>query len=165
MRWTQRIAARSSAIGYYINEFTNWGIDYLKIDFLTHASLEGVHYDTNVVTGMQAYNVAMQNIYNTVGNRMFISESIAPLFPYQYGHSRRIACDAGASRSIAKHRITLEFQSPTAGGSTGSTTFNDPDLMVFDGPTTNENQSRLISGAITGLFLNGDSYLEFHEPK
>ncbi len=30
--------------------------------------------------------------------------------------------------------------------------------MVFQGPTTNENQSRLISGVITGLFLDGDSF-------
>jgi hypothetical protein len=29
--------------------------------------------------------------------------------------------------------------------------------MVFSGPTTNENQSRLISCAITGVFLDGDS--------
>ncbi|MGH7990903.1 MAG: hypothetical protein ACREDS_12035, partial [Limisphaerales bacterium] len=34
--------------------------------------------------------------------------------------------------------------------------FNDPDLMVFDnGPDFNENQSRLINCAITGVFLNG----------
>jgi hypothetical protein len=36
--------------------------------------------------------------------------------------------------------------------------FNDPDIMVFNGygATTNENQSRLISGAVTGIFLDGD---------
>ena len=88
---------------------------------------------------------------------MFISESIAPLFPYQYAHSRRIACDAEAS-TIANTRYTLN--SVTYGWWLDRLySFNDPDLMVFDGPTTNENQSRLISGAITGLFLNGDSFL------
>ena len=145
-------------VNYYLNEFMNWGVDYLKLDFLTHASLEGVHYDTNVVTGMQAYNAGMQSIYNTVGNRMFISESIAPLFPYQYGHSRRIACDAGAS-GIGNTEYTLN--SVTYGWWLDRLyAFNDPDVMVFDGLTTNENQSRLISAAITGLFLNGDSYLD-----
>jgi len=34
--------------------------------------------------------------------------------------------------------------------------FNDPDALVFDnGPDTNEDQSRLINGVITGVFLNG----------
>jgi hypothetical protein len=35
---------------------------------------------------------------------------------------------------------------------------NDPDAMVFYGygATTNENQSRLINAAVTGLFLDGD---------
>ena len=145
-------------VSYYINEFTNWGIDYLKIDFLTHAALEGVHYNTNIVTGIQAYNVGLQYIYNLIGGKVFISESIAPLFPYQYGHSRRIACDAEASK-IANTAYTLN--SVTYGWWLDRLyCFNDPDIMVFDGPTTNENQSRLISGAITGLFLNGDSFLD-----
>ncbi len=145
-------------VSYYLNEFMNWGIDYLKLDFLTHASLEGVHYNTNVVTGIQAYNLGMQYIYNVVGNRMFINESIAPLFPYQYAHSRRIACDAGTS-TIGNTAYTLN--SVTYGWWLDRLyAFNDPDVMVFDGPTTNENQSRLISGAITGIFLNGDSYLD-----
>ena len=35
--------------------------------------------------------------------------------------------------------------------------FNDPDMMEFAKATTNENQSRLISGTVSGtLFLNGD---------
>jgi hypothetical protein len=34
---------------------------------------------------------------------------------------------------------------------------NDPDIMVFgNGATTNEAQGRLISGAVTGMLLNGD---------
>jgi hypothetical protein len=84
-------------INYYLNLFTNDGFDYVKIDFLSHGALEGVHYATNITTGIQAYNLGMQYIYNRIHGRMFISESIAPLFPYQYGHSRRIACDAETS--------------------------------------------------------------------
>jgi len=138
-----------------MNQIMGYGIDYLKIDFLSHGSLEGVHYDTNAVTGIQAYNEGMQYLYNLARN-VFISESIAPLFPYQYGHSRRIACDAEASK-IANTAYTLN--SVTYGWWLDRLySFNDPDIMVFDGPTTNENQSRLISGAITGLFLDGDSF-------
>ena len=84
---------------YYINYFKSHGFDYLKLDFLTHGALEGVHYDTNVTTGIQAYNQGMQYLVQQNNGRMFLSESIAPIFPYQYAHSRRIYCDAATSIS------------------------------------------------------------------
>ena len=130
------------------------GFDYLKADFLSHGALEGVHYDTHVTTGIEAYNQGMQFVLNAVNGNMFISESIAPLFPYQYGDSRRIACDAYTS-FIANTEYTMN--SVTYGWwLDGLYAFNDPDFMVFDnGPDGNEDQSRLINCAITGVFLNG----------
>ena len=132
---------------------TDWGVDYIKTDFLSHGAMEGVHYDTNVTTGIEAYNIGMQYINDQVNGTMFISESIAPLFPYQYGHSRRIACDAEASY-IANTEYTLN--SVSYGWWLDLLyTFNDPDIMVFGGgPTTNENQSRLISGSHHGPFFS-----------
>jgi autotransporter-associated beta strand protein len=141
---------------YYVNLFINWGFDYVKLDFLSHGALEGVHYDTNVTTGIQAYNQGMQYVLNLINGRMFISESIAPLFPYQYGHSRRIACDAQNSL-ISNTEYTMN--SVNYGWWLDNLyQFNDPDIMVFNGygATTNENQSRLINGAVTGVFLDGD---------
>jgi hypothetical protein len=143
-------------INYYIDEFRSWGFDYIKLDFLTHGALEGVHYDTNVTTGMEAYTEGMRYLTNQINGSMFISESIAPIFPYQYAHSRRIACDAYTSY-INNTQYTLNSVS-YGWWLDGLYTFNDPDILVFQGPTTNENQSRLICGAITGLFLNGDSF-------
>jgi alpha-galactosidase len=142
-------------IDYYVNLFTNYGFDYIKLDFLSHGALEGVHYDTNVTTGIQAYNQGMEYVLNAINGRMFVSESIAPLFPYQYAHSRRIACDAQTSR-IADTEYTMN--SVSYGWWLDQLyQFNDPDIMVFgNGADTNEAQSRLISGAITGVFLNGD---------
>lgn len=140
---------------YYINLFTNYGFDYVKLDFLSHGALEGIHHDTNVTTGIQAYNQGMLYVLNRINGRMFISESIAPLFPYQYAHSRRIACDAQTSR-VGDTEYTMN--SVSYGWWLNSVyTFNDPDIMVFgNGADTNENQSRLISGAVTGLYLDGD---------
>ncbi len=141
---------------YNINLFTNWGFDYVKLDFLSHGALEGVHYDTNITTGIQAYNEGMSNVLSQINGRMFVSESIAPLFPYQYGHSRRIACDAETSL-IGNTSYTMN--SVTYGWWLDDLyQFNDPDIMVFNGygATTNENQSRLINAAVTGLFLDGD---------
>jgi len=148
--------ATKQCINYYINEFTNWGFDYVKLDFLSHGALEGVHYDKTVTTGIQAYNQGMQYVLNAINGRMFISESIAPLFPYKYGHSRRIACDAETSL-ISNTEYTMNSVS-YGWWLDDLYQFNDPDIMVFNGygATTNENQSRLINCAVTGVFLDGD---------
>lgn len=143
-------------IDYYLYWFQTWGFDYVKLDFLSLASLEGVHYNTNVTTGIEAYNNGMQYLANEIGGAMFMSESIAPIFPYQYAQSRRIACDAEQSE-IGNTEYTMNAASCGWWISGRLYAFNDPDLLVFDnGPDTNEVQSRLINGAITGLFLNGN---------
>ena len=148
------IRERRLSILNQISSFIADGFDYLKVDFLSHGALEGVHYDTNVTTGIEAYNQGMQFLLNQVAGKMFISESIAPLFPYQYGDSRRIACDAYTSL-ISNTEYTMN--SVTYGWWLDDLyPFNDPDFMVFDnGPNSNEDQSRLINCAITGVFLNG----------
>ena len=68
-------------IDYYTSWFKNWGFDYVKMDFLSLGALEGVHTIRAVTTGIQAYNEGMQYLLNDLGGTMFISESIAPLFP------------------------------------------------------------------------------------
>ena len=147
--------ATRQRIDYYVNQFTNYGFDYVKLDFLSHGALEGVHYDPKVTTGIQAYNQGMQYVLNAIAGRMFISESIAPLFPYQYGHSRRISCDAETSL-IANTEYVMNSVS-YGWWLDGLYQFNDPDIMVFgNGADTNEMQSRLISGMVTGLMLDGD---------
>ena len=75
---------------YYINYFASRGFDFLKLDFLTHGALEGVHFDTNAVTGIQGYSQGMQYLVSQNNGRMFLSEAISPIFPYQYAHARRI---------------------------------------------------------------------------
>jgi autotransporter-associated beta strand protein len=144
-------------INYFINLYTNWGFDYIKMDFLSHGTFEGVHYDTNVTTGIEAYNQGMQYVLNAINGRMFISESIAPLFPYQYAHSRRISCDA--QNSLIANTAYVMNSTSYGWWLDNLYQFNDPDVMVFNGygATTNENQSRLISGAVTGLMLDGDA--------
>ena len=142
-------------VDYYVNQFIRQGFEYIKLDFLSHGAMEGVHYDPTVTTGIQAYNQGMLYLGNQLNGRMFISASIAPLFPYNYAHSRRIACDT--SHSIAD--TAYEMQSVSYGWWVSGRLyqFNDPDLMQFAGANANENQSRLISAAVSGtLFLNSD---------
>jgi len=141
-------------IDYYANLFVASGFDYLKLDFLSHGALEGVHFDTNVTTGIQAYNQGMRYLLRQIGGRMFIDESIAPIFPYQYAHARRISCDAFYSIADAEY----EMQSVNYGWWMSGRLYEyiDPDQLVFAGGDVNENQSRLVSGAVTGIFLDGD---------
>jgi alpha-galactosidase len=142
-------------IQYQIGQFTGYGFDYVKLDFLSHGSLEGVHYDPAITTGIEAFNEGMKYLLSQINGTMFISESIAPIFPYQYGNSRRIACDAYTS-FISNTEYTMNSVSGGWWMSGRLYQYNDPDDLVFDnGPTTNEAQSRLINGAVTGLFLNG----------
>jgi len=140
---------------HYLDYFKSRGFDYLKLDFLTHGALEGVHYDTNVMTGIQAYNQGMAHLVALNAGRMFLSESIAPIFPYQYAHARRIYCDTAASI----HDTMRTMQAVTYGWWINDRLyrFSDPDLMRFSGVTANENQSRLINCAVAGtVFLNSD---------
>jgi len=142
-------------INYYIGYFKDRGFDYLKLDFLSHGAMEGRHYDTNVMTGIQAYNQGMQHLVAHNNGRMFLNESIAPIFPYQYAHSRRVACDTSGTISDT----AFEMESVSYGWWIGGRLyqFNDPDIMKFAGVTANENLSRLISCAASGtVFLNGD---------
>ncbi|HEX7652199.1 MAG TPA: autotransporter-associated beta strand repeat-containing protein, partial [Verrucomicrobiae bacterium] len=140
---------------YVMNYFASHGFDLVKIDFLSEGAVEGVHYDTNVTTGIQAYNQAMQYILNENAGRMFLSESIAPIFPYQYAHSRRIYCDAAGN--INDTMNTMQAVNYGWWLNDRLYQFNDPDMMKFAGVTANENQSRLINCVISGtVLLNSD---------
>ena len=140
---------------YYMNFFKSRGFDFLKLDFLTHGAMEGVHHDTNITTGIQGYNQGMQYLVTQNNGRMFLSESIAPIFPYQYAHSRRIYCDTAAS--IDDTEATMQAVNYGWWINGRLYQFSDPDMMKFSGAAANENQSRMINCAVAGtVFLNSD---------
>ena len=152
--------AIKARVDYFIDEFKAWGFDYVKLDFLTHGALEStVRADPTVTTGIAAYNQGMQYLVNRVGGSMFLSESIAPLFPYQYAHARRVSCDTfGAATG---NNASAEYEMNSAGYGWWMNaklyTFNDPDLLVFQGFTAADNRVRLASGVVSGtLMLDGD---------
>lgn len=80
-------------IGRQIRQARQMGFDYFKLDFLSAGAMEGRHHDPEIHSGIEAYNRAMRFIVQAVGPDKFISLSIAPMFPSQYGHSRRVSCD------------------------------------------------------------------------
>jgi hypothetical protein len=166
-------------IDYYINKFKTMGFDYLKLDFLIHGALEGgsnngVFYDTTVHTGTQAYSQAMKRLYTDVGTSMLIDESIAPLFPYQYAHTRRVAGDTYGSIEDTKREMASASYGWWMAGRIYN--WNDPDEMLLEGTetpsgattavpfTANENKSRVTSGAVAGFMLNGDDVTDVGAP-
>ncbi|MBX7099095.1 MAG: hypothetical protein K1X89_15400 [Myxococcaceae bacterium] len=76
-----------------VDEVNALGHDFLKLDFVSDGALEGAHFDPQVRTGLQAYQAAMRRISERLRPDIFVSLSIAPLFPHQFAHARRLSCD------------------------------------------------------------------------
>ncbi|NBD22349.1 alpha-amylase family protein [Paenibacillus glycinis] len=153
---------------YHLNRFVDWGFDYVKLDFLGHGALEGKHHDPSVHTGMQAYNLGMDCVRKLlaperIGRPFHVNLSIAPLFPYQYGHSRRISCDAFGTLSDTEYMLN------SLGGAWWANDaiyrFNDPDHTVLyksynqDATSYHEGRSRLNASVVSGtVLLLGDDF-------
>ena len=164
-----------------LNNFLMWGYKYIKLDFVGHAALEADSwYDPNVTTGIQAYNYALNHVTTYLKNHplypkdeeVFLNLSIAPLFPANYAHGRRISCDAWGEFGTATSTGTTRYMlnSLTYGWWLDRVySYNDADHAALLGrgsgeansssnATLNENRSRITSSAITGIFLLGDNY-------
>lgn len=144
-----------------MKKFKSWGIKYIKCDFMSNGAIEADQwFDSNVHTGLQAYNVGMKYMMEQLGNDVYVDLSIAPIFPYQYAHGRRISCDAWSN--IANTEYVMN--STTLGWWLNKLYFaNDPDHIVLKRSpeateTDGENRARVTSGVITGAFLTGDNF-------
>ncbi|MDF2542506.1 MAG: alpha-galactosidase [Herbinix sp.] len=151
------------------DKFREWGYQYVKMDFMTHGAVEGVHFNKEITTGIGAYNYGMQQIIDMMKEEIdhqefFISLSIAPLFPSQYAHSRRISCDIFGTINFAEYMLN----SLTYGWWMNETVyrFNDPDHIVvynsynhLDPILYNEGLTRYISSAIAGtMMIDSDDF-------
>lgn len=152
-----------------IKKICNLGFRYIKLDFLSHGAVEGVFFSKGVTTGIQAYNYGMQQLLHNIneycnGEDFFISLSIAPIFPSQYAHSRRISCDVFGTIDSTEYMLN----SLTYGWWMNQTIYpyNDPDHIVLynnynhSAPILfNEGLSRYISAAIAGtVMLDSSDY-------
>lgn len=148
---------------YQLKRFEEWGFSYVKMDFMSHGAREGIFYNKEITTGTQAYNYGMQKIHKMLGDKLenqefFISFSIAPMFPSQYAHSRRISCDVFGTIDQTEYMLN----SLTYGWWMNGTIypFTDPDHIVLynsfnhrEAISYNEGLSRYISAAIAGTML------------
>ncbi|MGV3614761.1 MAG: alpha-galactosidase [Fimbriimonas sp.] len=155
-----------------LKEFVDHGFDFVKLDFMTHGSLEGVHFDPKVTTGTAAYAVGMKRVVENlaqrkIGRPFFISLSIAPLFPQGFAHSRRVSCDVFDNIGASEYLLN----SSAYGWWTDDRIyrFNDPDHTVVYRPLGSEPSSeaeartRFTASVISGgMMLDGD---DFTDPK
>ncbi|WP_052350492.1 carbohydrate-binding protein [Paenibacillus gorillae] len=143
-------------IDHDIAKFKADGFEFLKLDFLTHATLEGEHYNKNAQTGIQAYNEGMAYLLEQLDGTMFISASIAPIFPSQYAHSRRISCDIDGSIGTTEYQLN----SLTYGWWQNGTIYpyTDPDYMTLEkGETFEGSQTRVNAAVISGtVYFSSD---------
>ena len=150
-----------------IRVLTDLGVDYIKIDFLSHGSVEGDHYIKNV-TGRMALNRVyslLQEEIDACGREIFISLSIAPLFLYFLGNARRCCCDSFGHYDDVRYVLNaLNFAWWTNGR---IYRYNDPDHIplyhsIIDGrgtTTENEARSRYYSAVISGtVMMLSDNY-------
>lgn len=150
-----------------IQVLTDLGVDYIKIDFLTHGSVEGDHYEKNV-TGRMALNRVYRLLEEEIdkcGREIFVSLSIAPLFPYFLGNARRSCCDSFGHHDDVRYVLNaLNFAWWTGGR---IYQYNDPDHVplyhsVIDGrgtTTENEARSRYYAAVISGtVMMLSDNY-------
>jgi alpha-galactosidase len=151
---------------YFLAQFQQLGFQYLKLDFLSHGALEGVHFDPAIQTGIQAYNAGMKQIADEAGNRMFLSLSIAPLFPAGYGHARRLSCDTKGHIGGGDQSTEYMLNSLTYGWWTDKNLYiADPDHVVLGDKadqgarSVEEGKSRLLSAIVSGGMILDSSRL------
>lgn len=141
-----------------VQDFVNWGYDYIKIDFLDTALAEGNHYDSGK-NGLQAYRLGMGAIKDTVvasGRSIYIDESIAPLLPNAFAHGRRSGCDTELGVDSYTGYERQAFNAVASWFSNGTIwQYNDGDTAMVDnyvGSGSNvydKNQARLLMSAVT----------------
>ena len=139
------------------------GFKWIKIDFVNCGIIQAdSYYDKNVHTAVEAYSQGMKYLMaKAKAKGLFVALSIAPLFPHQYGHSRRIACDTWG-------RIGWSSYSMNAISNGWWTDrlyqYNDPDGLVMIGKedqyasTEGENRARITNGVVSGMVLVADNF-------
>jgi hypothetical protein len=154
---------------YQVEQWFDYGFEYVKLDFMGHGAVEGVHHNKDIKTGIQAYNYGMEKFLEFFGSalkdgKFFLSLSIAPVFPGQYAHARRISCDAFGGMDSSEYMLNSLTYGWWLHGPVY--TFNDPDhISVYnsfnrrDPALYNEGLTRYIASVISGgLMLNSDDF-------
>lgn len=144
-------------------EWANWGVRYVKLDFVNGGQCEADSwYDPEITTGTMAYNYGMKIVAEAAQRHgIYVVLAMSPMFPYQYAHGRRTCCDR-----MSRIDETEYVMNATSWGwwTDRLYTVNDPDQLVLVGrnnhksETIGENRARATSGMTTGAYIWGDNF-------
>lgn len=161
--------ATKQRIDHFIGKFKKLGFEYVKIDFINNGTLEAdAFFNPKVTTGVQAYNEGMKYLQEACGDQLFIALSIAPTFPSQYAHSKRISCDAWGSIHEDDWGSTGYMLNSLSFGWWLDRVYplNDADHVLLykdEQPLDYQegsNRARITSAVITGVYIIGDNLSE-----
>lgn len=147
----------------FVNTAAAAGIRYIKCDFVNCGIIQSDSYfKADIHTAVEAYNEGMRYLADRAAAKgIFVALSIAPLFPYQYANSRRIACDTWGTIDQTEYSMNAIS---SGWWTSGLYQYNDPDHVVLVGTggqaftSEAENRSRYTNAAITGMVLVADNF-------
>ena len=146
-----------------VHRIKSEGFEYVKVDFTSNGMVQAdSYYNNKVKTAVEAYNEGFSHFVSEAdkGEPLFIALSIAPIFPYRYGNSRRIACDTWGKIGHSEYSMNAVG----AGWWTNILyQYNDPDHLVLVGndevkESEGENRARITNGAASGMVLVSDNF-------
>jgi alpha-galactosidase len=79
-----------------------WGVRYIKLDFMDHADIEGYRYRPGT-TALEAQRIGLEVIRQAVGDGVLLDKDGSPMLsPVGYVDEGRISCDTGHSFDASK---------------------------------------------------------------
>jgi len=92
-----------------LKQIVSLKIDYVNLDFLDLAALEGLRSNKEIVSGRQAlihlYNIIKEELIDKSGYPIYIALAGSPLFPLGIGNSRRICGNIYSGIEYTKHLL------------------------------------------------------------
>ncbi|AXC09783.1 Alpha-galactosidase [Acidisarcina polymorpha] len=90
----------------YSTLVNDWGVRYIKMDFMDDSAIEGYYYKPNT-TALEAQRIGLQTIRDTVGNDVYLDkDGSAMLNPVGFVDYGRISQDTGHTFSASKEAAT-----------------------------------------------------------
>jgi hypothetical protein len=90
----------------YASLVRDWGIHYIKMDFMDDSAIEGYYYKPHT-TAMEAQRIGLQLIRDTVGDNVFLDkDGSAMLNPVGYVDYGRVSQDTGHSFGASRDAAT-----------------------------------------------------------
>ena len=130
----------------YATLTNDWGIRYIKLDFMDDSAIEGYYYRPNT-TALEAQRIGLQTIREAVGDDVLLDKDGSPMLnPVGIVDAGRISCDTGhsfeASRTAAPGIAARYYMNRNF-------FLSDPDAFTVSRQIVAENQNHGVLRPLT----------------